>query len=160
MLFLIDSSVFVALFNDADPHVDLARLLFLTIEERGDDVVIPTLVIAEIAATLARMHALPDPGRFLATLSPFRATPVDVPFAHQFVHAVARSHISLKASDAIVVFTAHFSHAALITLDQQMIAQAAKYVSTFTPQQYIKLTSKESLPTRAHEENNHQPAGD
>ena len=137
MKLAIDSSVLVAMFHAHDAHANGVHEMFVQLRARGDSITISSLVIMEVAVALARnqtLEAFPDFEKFFED---FHVLPLDAAFTAQFITALRSKPIPLKTSDMIMVRAAQWADAALITLDQQMLAQGSKYVRALTPQQYL-----------------------
>lgn len=133
----LDASVFVSIYLASDAHHGL-RLLGRLIEEEAD-LHAPTLVLAEVAAALARNTRQPKRG--LAALEMIKQTPrlrlhsLSLPFAEKAARLA--STLFLRSSDSIYVAVAITTGTLLITLDNEMGQRAGKEARTLTPSEWL-----------------------
>ena len=134
--FTVDASVFVNAFN---PHEEgqVASLQFLaTIQERGDPIIVPTLLVTEIASAVARAsndstgaleyaHATASlPHLMLVSLTPA--------MARQAAELAARYR--LRGADAVYLAIARRYGTSLISRDQEQRARGSAVATCQTPE--------------------------
>ena len=133
----IDASVWVSRFVPADIYHAPSVAHLAALVRRGELMVSPALLLAEVAGAVARRTGLPDLGLRAATsleaLSNVRLVPVDVDIARLSARLAAELH--LKGSDAMYVAVASRLKIPLITWDQEQRTRAVSVITVLTPQQ-------------------------
>jgi predicted nucleic acid-binding protein len=119
--YTVDASVFLSGFNPYEPgHEESHRLLAL-LQERAAPVIVPTLLLPEVAATIGRGRKDADLAREFATalsrLPHLMLVPLDTGLAQQAAD-VAAQHF-LRGSDAVYAAVALRFGSTLITLDRE-----------------------------------------
>ena len=114
---LVDSSVWVALFLDADTNHKKAAEIFDAITHR---VYVPYIVLAEVATTLAYKHSKPQADGFLRYVSSDeRFSLVDNRHAAD-VPAFLNFTEKISFADVAIIQAAISFEAILVTFDKQM----------------------------------------
>jgi len=137
--YTIDASVFVNAFNPHE-HGHAASLQLLTaIQERADPVVVPVLVIPEIAAAVAR--ASDDSAGALeyadATAALPHVTLVTLTPATARQAAELAATYRLRAADAIYLAVAHRYGTTLVSRDREQRARGSAVVTCRTPEEAL-----------------------
>ena len=137
--YTIDASVFVNAFNPYE-HGHAASLRLLTdIQERGDPVIVPGLVIAEIAAAVAR--ASDDHAGALeyadATAALPHVTLVTLTPATARQAAELAATYRLRAADAIYLAVAHRYGTTLVSRDREQRTRGSAVVPCRTPEEAL-----------------------
>ncbi len=133
--YTIDASVFINAFNPSEPgHAESNRLLAL-LQEKAAPIIVPTLVLPEVAAAVARGQDDAELARrFAATLSQLPhlvLVVVDVTLAQQAADLAAQHR--LRGSDAVYAAVALRFGSVLVTLDRQQRERVAGAVDTLWP---------------------------
>jgi len=137
--YTLDASVFVNAFNPHE-HSHAASLRILSaIHERGDPVIVPTLLVAEIAAALAR--ATGDGAGALqyavaaAALPQVTLVPVTAAVARQAADLAARHR--LRGADAVYLAVARRYGTTIVTRDDEQRSRGAAVVPCHTPEEAL-----------------------
>lgn len=137
--YTVDASVFVNAFNPHE-HGHAASLRILSaIHERGDPVIVPTLLVAEIAAALAR--ATDDGAGALqyavaaAALPHVTLVPVTAAVARQAADLAARYR--LRGADAVYLAVARRYGTTIVTRDDEQRSRGAAIVRCHTPEEAL-----------------------
>lgn len=132
---LIDSSVFISVFNSTDRFHHQSVEFFRSIDPQETAFLLPRLVMLEVVNILYR-HGVRDFGSLERAF-----TSMDLVELDGEVQAVASEllpRVALKSADLIIVATARLYQAELVTLDRQLIAQAKNAVMASTPAEKMK----------------------
>lgn len=135
----LDASVFLNAFNPSERgHVESGRLL-RRLESEGTPIVVPTLLLPEVAAAVSRGREDPRLAReFAATLGRLPGlvlVPLDAPLA-RVAADVAAAH-RVRGSDAVYAAVALRFGAILVTLDRQQRERLAGVLTTCAPADMI-----------------------
>lgn len=137
--YTVDASVFVNAFN---PHEEghAASLQFLsTIHQRGDPVLVPTLLVPEVAAAIAR--ATHDSAGALQYATATAALPhltlvsLTTAVARQAADLAAAHR--LRGADAVYVAVARRYGTAIVSRDAEQRTRGAAVVACLTPEQAL-----------------------
>ena len=131
----IDASVFLNAFNPAEAgHADSRRLL-ARLQAENVPLIVPTLVLPEIAATISRVRgdgalaqAFADQ---VSRLPQVMLIALDAAVAGQAVEAAARYR--LRGSDAVYAAVALRFGTSLITRDDEQYTRLKPALTTYTP---------------------------
>jgi predicted nucleic acid-binding protein len=149
----VDASVFVNAFNPHENgHADSLAIL-AAIQEAGDPLIVPTLVLPEIASAVAR--ATDDTAgalqyasatAALAHLTLVSLTPVNARHAAQ----LAATH-RLRGADAVYVAVARRYGTTLVSRDEEQRRRASAVVTCQTPEEALRSrqTPKRTKRSRA-----------
>jgi predicted nucleic acid-binding protein len=133
--YTVDASVFLNAFNPYELGHAESRDLLARMQEQGAPIVVPTLLLPEVAAAVARGRDDADLARrFAATLSRLPHlvfVPLDDTLARQ-ASDVAAQH-RLRGSDAVYAAVAFRFGATLITLDQEQQRRVAAVILARSP---------------------------
>ncbi len=141
--YTIDASVFVNAFNPYEPYYEVSRNLLSTLQKTAAPIIVPTLLLPEVAASISRGHN--DAGlaqRFTATLQrlPYLLLiPVDTVLARQAADLAAQCR--LRGADATYLAVAVRFGSALITLDREQQERSATVVPAYTPAEVLSSSS-------------------
>ena len=134
-LYTIDASVFLNAFNPYEPgHEDSHRLL-ARLQEQAAPIIVPTLLLPEVAAAVARGREDEALAREFATalsrLPHLVWVGLDTTLAQQAVEVAARHR--LRGSDAVYVAVSLRFGCTLITLDQEQRERASRALTARHP---------------------------
>jgi predicted nucleic acid-binding protein len=142
-LYTVDASVFLNAFNPheaghKDSHCLLARL-----QEQATPIIVPTLLLPEVAAVVGRGRedeALArDFAVSLSRLPHLVWIPLDMALAQQAVDVAARHH--LRGSDAVYVAVALRFGCTLVTLDREQQERASHALTARHPVEALAETA-------------------
>lgn len=143
--YTIDASVFVNAFN---PHEDghaASLQLLVAIQERGDPVMMPTLVIPEITAAVARVSddsvgAL-EYAKATAALPHVTLVTLTAVTARQAAELAATYR--LRGADAVYLAVAHRYGTTLVSRDEEQRARGSAVVTCRTPEEALRDTHRD-----------------
>lgn len=127
----IDASVFVSAFTPSEKAHQASKAFMREVREAGLPIILPTLVIPEIAAAIGRGQGKPDLGYLFAIeVSQFpHVTLVDLDeFLAKTAAEIAATY-RLRGSDAVYAAVAARFATQLITLDDEQLQRVEKIVS-------------------------------
>lgn len=137
--YTIDASVFVNAFNPHEEGHAESLATLTAIQDRGDPVIVPTLLLPEVAAAVARASDDSDgalayakataglPNLTLVTLTP--------PMARQAAELAAAHR--LRGADSIYVAVALRYGTTLVSRDEQQRARGSGVVACLTPEEAL-----------------------
>ena len=133
--YTLDASVVMNAFNPAEAGHAISLQLQTVIQARSIPVVVPTLLLTEVAATIGRVLGdAPRAGDFALRLSrlPYlRFAPLTRPLALAAANLAADYH--LRGADAVYVAVARQFGTTLVSLDDEQRTRAATIITTRTP---------------------------
>lgn len=134
-MFVVDASVHIADMRPAEPHHREARAFLDFVRQTGEEVYDPIIVLAEVAAGIARGTGRPGLARWLTGLlvriPNFTFIPVDEPLGG-LAAEIAAAH-QIRGCDAVYVALAQQLAATLVTLDGEQRQRAPAAVVAQTP---------------------------
>lgn len=137
--YTIDASVFVSAFNPHEPgHAESLRLL-ATIQEHADPVIVPTLLVPEIASAVTRASA-DGPGalqyaRATAELPHLTVVSLTLALARQAAE-LAAGH-GLRGADAVYLAVARRYGTTLVSRDDEQRARGSAITTCQTPEEAL-----------------------
>ena len=139
-IYTVDASVFLNAFNPYElGHEESHRLLTL-LKQRAFPIVVPTLLLPEVAATIGRGRQDADLARkFTAALSRLPhlvLIPLDITLAQQAADVAAQYR--LRGSDAVYAAVALRFGSTLITLDREQRERVAGVLLTRHPAEELR----------------------
>src|SRR5574341_522032 len=137
--FTVDASVFLNAFNPYEAgHEDSHRLL-ARLQTEAIPIVVPTLLLSEVAGTIARGRQDSELAREFALavsrLPHVVFVPLDGALAQRALEAA--SEYRLRGSDAVYATVALQFGSTLVTLDREQRERVAKVVPTRRPSEAI-----------------------
>jgi len=133
--YTLDASVFLNGFNPCEPGHEESRRLLTQMQEQAIPIIVPTLLLPEVAAAVGRGREDADLARrFAATLRRLPhlvLVPLDEILAEQAV-GVAAQH-RLRGSDAVYAAVALRFGSTLVTLDREQRERVADVLPTRLP---------------------------
>lgn len=134
-MYVVDASVYIADMRPSEPHHAEARAFLGHVRQTGAEVYSPVIVLAEVAAGIARGTGRPPLARRLTALLQrmpnFIFVPVDEPLG-ELAAEIAATH-QIRGCDAVYVALAHRLSAPLVTLDAEQRRRAPAVVAAQTP---------------------------
>lgn len=133
--YTIDASVFINAFIPTEPGHPESNRLLAVLQEKAAPIIVPALVLPEVAAAVARGQDDAELARrFAATLSQLPhlvLVPLDETLAQQAADLAAQHR--LRGSDAVYAAVALRFGSTLVTLDKQQRERVAEAVTTRWP---------------------------
>lgn len=138
--YTVDASVFVNAFNPHEEgHVQSLQILS-AIQERGDPVIVPTLLVPEIAAAVARAtHDTPGALQYAvaaAALPHLTLVSLTAAVAREAADLAAAHR--LRGADAVYVAVARRYGTTLVSLDDEQRVRGAAVVTCQAPEEALK----------------------
>jgi predicted nucleic acid-binding protein len=139
--YTVDASVFVNAFNPHEEGHEASLQILSAIQERGDPVIVPTLLVPEIAAAVAR--ATDDTtGAFqyasaAAALPHLTLVSLTATVARQAADLAATHR--LRGADAIYVAVARRYGTTIVSRDDEQRTRGAAVVGCQTPEEALKV---------------------
>jgi len=139
-IYAVDASVFVNAFNPYElGHEESHRLLTL-LKQRAVPIIVPALLLPEMAATIGRGRQDADLARQFTTalsrLPHLVLIPLDITLAQQAADVAAQYR--LRGSDAVYAAVALRFGSTLITLDREQRERAAGVLVTRHPAEELR----------------------
>lgn len=137
MKLLIDSSVFISFFNDADVfHKDSVVFFEKLLEDKNVINVLPILVLLEMVNVLQQKIGVFNEKKLLEAFNKYEK--VDLSFESCRGYLLLFNRLHLKTSDAIITACAKLTNAILITWDEKLVKEAKKLANAQTPATFLK----------------------
>jgi len=134
-MYTLDANVFVRDLDTREPNHAECHMLLDRLQANELPIIVPVLVLTEVAGTISRMRRDPIASRLAADL--LRETrnitflPVDEALAQEAAELAA--DYALRGADAIYVAVARRHSCTLISLDREQRERAAAVVTARTP---------------------------
>lgn len=139
-LYTVDASVFLSAFNPREPGHDESQRLLDRMQRDAKPIVVPTLLLPEVAAAIGRGHGDPVLAQqFAMTLKQLPHLlwiPLDSVLADQAADLAAQRR--LRGSDAVYAAVSRRFGSTLVTLDKQQRERVAGAVATLTPAEALE----------------------
>ena len=135
----IDASVFLNVFNPGEKGHDISTDLMGRLQSRGVPLIVPTLLLPELAAAIRRGLNKPDLAQKFAQaishLPHLTLIPLDELLAQQAVDVAALYR--LRGSDAVYVAVAKRYACPLVTLDREQHDRVEAALKTYYPAELL-----------------------
>lgn len=137
----IDASVFVNAFSPAEAGSDTSVKLFDQLRQNGVAVIVPNLLLPEVAAAIARKQGQADLALLLTEqvrkLPNLTLVPLDEALAVSSSETAA--HYRLRGSDAVYAAVALRFGSLLVTLDHEQGERLKDLLSVYSPSQALEM---------------------
>jgi predicted nucleic acid-binding protein len=137
--YTVDASVFMNAFNAYEAGHEQGHQFLAHLQEQGTPIIVPTLLLPEVAAAICRGRGDESLARAFADalgrLPHLVWVPLDPILARQAVDLAASCH--LRGSDAVYAAVAQRFGSILVTLDQEQRERVASAVSAQAPAQAL-----------------------
>jgi predicted nucleic acid-binding protein len=134
-MYTLDANIFVRDASPGDPEHATCHALMAQLYQRSTAIIVPYLVLAEIAGALSRSFRDPIRARLevelLQDLHHIQFVPLDATVTQDAAEIAADR--TLRGADAVYVAVARRYGCALVTLDREQRERAASVVRTLTP---------------------------
>jgi predicted nucleic acid-binding protein len=138
-VYTIDASVWVNAFDQREPGHTISRQLLDQLARDETPILVPALVLAEVAGAISRTRQDPVQAQAfaeaLSQLPTVTVLPLDLPMARRAL-ALAAQH-GLRGADAVYAAVAVQTGSTLITLDQEHLARLGGIVPVRTPAGFL-----------------------
>ena len=139
-IYTVDASVFLNAFNPYESGHENSHLLLALLQERATPIVVPTLLLPEVAAAIGRGRQDADLAReFSATLARLPhliLIPLDAALAQQAADVAAQYR--LRGSDAVYAAVALRFGSTMVTLDREQQERVSDVLTTRYPAEALK----------------------
>jgi predicted nucleic acid-binding protein len=134
-MYTLDANIFVRDLDPYDPEHRACATLLEQLTQRSIPIVLPVLVLAEVAGSISRTRRDPFRGRLAAAAISAKANVQLVLLDEQLAQAAAElaADYRLRGADAVYVAVARQAGTTLVTLDAEQRARAAAVVPTRAP---------------------------
>jgi predicted nucleic acid-binding protein len=134
-MYILDANIFIRDLDTREPQHAECHALLDELQARALPIVVPVLVLAEVAGTVSRTRHDPMAGRLTADLlrgiSNLTLIPIDDSLAQEAAEIAA--DYALRGADATYVAVARRHSCMLVSLDREQRERAAAIVATHTP---------------------------
>ena len=138
-MYTLDANIFIRDLDTREPDHAACHELIEQLVAREIPVIVPLIVLAEVAGTVSRTRRDPIAGRIAAAalrdIPCIRFLPLDEALAQDATEVAA--DYALRGADAIYVAVARRTGSALVSLDREQRTRAASVVTVMTPQEAL-----------------------
>ncbi len=138
-MYTVDASVFLSAFNPREVDHEDSRRLLERMQDDAKPIVVPTLLLPEVAAAIGRgqenPHLARQFARALKRLPHLFWVPLDSVLADQAADLAAQQR--LRGSDAVYAAVSVRFGSTLVTLDRQQRERVSGVVATRTPMEAL-----------------------
>ena len=137
--YTVDASVFLNAFNPYEAGHEESHRLLTRLQERATPIIVPTLLLPEVAAAVSRGREDDELAREFAAalgrLPHLMLVPLDTTLAQQAVDVAARYR--LRGSDAVYAAVALRFGSTLVTLDREQRERVADALPACHPAEIL-----------------------
>jgi predicted nucleic acid-binding protein len=138
-MYTLDANIYARDIDPNDPNYAACHALLERLKQGDIRVIVPTLLLAELAASISRVRR--DPIRARITVEALQALPfmefADLDRARGQDAAEIAADRAVKGADAVYIAVARHYGCTLVTLDQEQATRAAPIVTVMTPQEAL-----------------------
>ena len=138
-MYTLDANIFIRDLDTREPDHAACHELIEQLVAREIPIIVPLIVLAEVAGTVSRTRHDPIAGRIAADalrdIPYIRFLPLDEALAKEATEIAA--DYALRGADAIYVAVARRTGSALVSLDREQRTRAASVVTVMTPQEAL-----------------------
>lgn len=138
-MYTLDATIFVRDLDTREPDHAACHELIGLLVARAIPIVVPLIILAEVAGTVSRTRRDPIAGRIAADalrdIPSIGLLPLDEALAQEAAE-IAADH-ALRGADAIYVAVARRAGSVLVSLDREQRERAAPIVMVMTPQEAL-----------------------
>lgn len=139
LMFTLDANIFVRDVDPREPGHDVCHALIQRLRLGGEPIVVPLLILAEIAGSVSRTRNDPMRARVFVEIVRDLPSITFLPLDEQLAQAATElaADYRLRGADAVYVAVARQAGTTLVTLDDEQRVRAATVVPTRTPAQVL-----------------------
>lgn len=134
-MYTVDASVWVNAFDQREPDFETSRRFLHALHEQALPVVVPNLVLVEVAGAISRTRRDPVKAQEFATavaqLPNVTLLPLDGDLAEEARGLAAQN--GLRGADAVYAAVALHAHCTLVSLDQEHLTRLTAVVQVRAP---------------------------
>ena len=134
-MYTIDASVFINAFNPYESGHEASRDFLAAVQKQGTSILVPTLLLPELAATISRGRGDAQLARDFAThiarLPHLQLIDLNAALTHQALTIAA--DYKLRGSDAVYAAVALWFGCTLVSLDREQCTRVTSIVKTQSP---------------------------
>jgi len=134
-MYTLDANVFVRNLDPNEPEYETCHALLDQLDETATPIIVPTLVLAEVAGTISRTRRDPIRARIftdaIRALPHIRLVPLDGVLAQEAAELAADYY--LRGADAVYVAVARRHGCTLVSLDVEQRERGAIVVTARSP---------------------------
>lgn len=138
-MYTLDANIFARDADPTDPLHTVCRDLLGELDQQQRPIIVPNLLLAEVAATISRMRRDPMRGRLaiqaIAAFEHVQLIPLDDTLAQEAAELAADR--ALRGADAVYVAVARRHNCTLVSLDREQRERAAPAVRALTPDEAL-----------------------
>ncbi|NJN17252.1 MAG: type II toxin-antitoxin system VapC family toxin [Oscillochloris sp.] len=142
-MYTIDANIYARDIDPNDPQYVSCHTLIERLRQGDVRVIVPTLLLAELAASISRVRR--DPLRARITIDALQALPfmefIDLDRSLGQEAAEIAADRAVKGADAVYIAVARRYGCTLVTLDQEQAKRAALIVQVMTPDEVLTALS-------------------
>lgn len=137
MKIVIDSSVYISHFGNADYFTEKSKGFFRRLASSNCNIIAPSLVVAETMVVLGKQkdNNLPEIYKFIMAL---QVEPLDRQFLDLVKNKIAEYNPALKTADFLIALTAKQHSAVLLTWDKRLLSQGKSICEVMTPEEFVE----------------------
>lgn len=134
-MFTIDASVHINALNPSEAGSSESQAFVSEVYQLGTPVFSPTLLIVEVAATIARIFENPAQGTALAQALRLLPNQTWIPLDDELASeaAVLAAEYRLRGADAVYAAVASHYQTTLVTTDQQQLQRLSGFIKVRKP---------------------------
>lgn len=140
-MYTVDASVWVNSFDQREPGHEISRRILERLRDQAVSVVMPYLVLAEVAGAVSRTRNNPTQALAFVTaigkLPNVTLVPLDARVAQQATQFAAQH--GLRGADAVYAAVAVQANCTLISLDNEHLTRLIGIVPTYKPADALML---------------------
>jgi predicted nucleic acid-binding protein len=135
MMYTLDANIFIRDLDTREPNHAECHMLLDRLQFRARTIIVPVLVLAEVAGTISRTRRDPMAGRLAADLLRGSKNITFIPLDDALGQDAAEiaADYALRGMDAIYVAVARRHDCTLVSLDREQRERAAVLVTARTP---------------------------
>lgn len=134
-MYTVDASVWVNAFDQREPGHLASRQFLDIVREQAIPIIVPNLVLAEVAGAISRTRRTPAQApAFAIALSRLPHVTIRALEGVSAIHALtlAAQH-GLRGADAVYAAVAHDAGSTLVTLDNEQLTRLVNLLTVRTP---------------------------
>ncbi|WP_129630791.1 type II toxin-antitoxin system VapC family toxin [Candidatus Oscillochloris fontis] len=140
-MYTLDANIYARDIDPNDPNFEDCHALLERLKRGDVSIIVPTLLLAELAASISRVRR--DPIRARLVVDALQSLPfmefVDLDRTLGQAAADIAADRAVKGADAVYIAVAHRYGCTLVTLDQEQAKRAAPIVTVMTPQDVLRV---------------------
>ncbi len=138
-MYTLDANVFVRDVDPGEPEHDACHALIGRLRATGAPIIVPTLILAEVAGSVSRTRRDPIRARvfvdILGELPNITFVPLDQALAQEAAELAA--DYALRGADAVYVAVARRHGCTLVSLDREQRERASAVITARTPAEVL-----------------------